>query len=360
MLVIYYYENKLNGKVYIGQTNDIEVRDGLHCRSKVKTGIDGAIKKYGRPNFELTIVEIHDNDEQLNVAEIFWIAEMRKMLGKANVYNQTDGGEGIRGFKHSDASRKKMSDATKGRMAGENNPMFGKLHSDETRQKISLARIGKYAGENSPMYGKHLTEEQKKHLSDINTGKEHTEETKQKMSETRKGKGNGMFGKKHSEKTKALIAKSKENLSSETRQQMSESHKGWSPSEETRQQMSVRWIGDKNPNFGKPLSDITKQKLSEAMTGRTVSEEVKQKLSILFKGRKPSNYGKKASDETKQKLSELFSGENNPRAKLTRAQVVEIKRLLSENVAVKDLVTTYNVSGGIIRDIRSGRTWKQV
>ena len=38
---------------------------------------------------------------------------------------------------HSAESLKKMSDAKKGKMSGENNPMFGKHHSDEALKKMS-------------------------------------------------------------------------------------------------------------------------------------------------------------------------------------------------------------------------------
>ena len=51
------------------------------------------------------------------------------------------------------------------KMAGENNPMYGKAHSQETRDKIRAKCIGKYVGENNPNYGKHLSEEQKQNLS---------------------------------------------------------------------------------------------------------------------------------------------------------------------------------------------------
>ena len=57
-------------------------------------------------------------------------------------------------------------------MKGENNPFYGKKHTEETKQKISENRKGKCAGEEHPMYGKH-----------------HTEESLQKISQNRRGKG---------------------------------------------------------------------------------------------------------------------------------------------------------------------------
>lgn len=57
MIDIYIYENLINGKVYIGQTNNLKRRDWAHisCQNK-SMPIDLAIKKYGRQNFSLNII----------------------------------------------------------------------------------------------------------------------------------------------------------------------------------------------------------------------------------------------------------------------------------------------------------------
>ena len=47
----------------------------------------------------------------------------------------------------------------------------GKKRSEETRRKMSEAMKGKHTGENNPFYGKHLSEEQKKKLSEAHKGK---------------------------------------------------------------------------------------------------------------------------------------------------------------------------------------------
>ena len=43
---------------------------------------------------------------------------------------------------------------------------LGKHHSEETRKKLSDAHKGKQVGENNPFYGKHHSEESKKKMSD--------------------------------------------------------------------------------------------------------------------------------------------------------------------------------------------------
>ena len=49
--------------------------------------------------------------------------------------------------------------------SGENNHMYGKHHSEETRRKISEARKGKCTGENNPNYRNHFSEETRKKMS---------------------------------------------------------------------------------------------------------------------------------------------------------------------------------------------------
>ena len=64
-----------------------------------------------------------------------------------------------------------------------------------------------------------------------------------------------------------------------------------SHTEETKQKMSELKKGEKNPNYGKTPSESTKQKISESkkgkkspMYGKTHSESTKQKLSESLKG----------------------------------------------------------------------------
>ena len=83
-------------------------------------------------------------------------------------------------------------------VAGERNGMYGKHHSEEAREKIRQSRLGNQ-----------INEEQRDKIRQFRTGKKWTEEQKQLMSERRKGKtvgeNNGMYGRKHSEETRAKI-----------------------------------------------------------------------------------------------------------------------------------------------------------
>ena len=50
----------------------------------------------------------------------------------------------MKGKHLSEETRKKMSEANKGKQAGENNPMYGKHHSEETKKKMREAHKGKH------------------------------------------------------------------------------------------------------------------------------------------------------------------------------------------------------------------------
>jgi NUMOD3 motif/GIY-YIG catalytic domain len=230
---IYAYENKINGKMYIGQTIDLNDRDKTHIKASRKTkvpliGFDKALKIYGRSNFDFWTIDIVDTEEKADETEIFWIAEMRRLLGRKNVYNVADGGKcGFRGGKHTEETKQKMSESR----SGENNPWFGKNHTDETKQLLSLLKKG--------------------------TIHQVSEETRQKLSLINSGENHPMFG-KH-------------------------------PSIETRNKMSILRTGSGNAMFGKTHSDETKSKISEKAKGRKVDDKVKEHLSIKFQGENGPN-----------------------------------------------------------------------
>jgi len=113
------------------------------------------------------------------------------------------------GYKHSDESRKKMSDVKIGLQAGDKNPFFGKNHSAETRKRLSEANLG----ENHPFFGQKHSDETLRKMSEANKrimlGKNHSDETLRKMSEAQKGENNSMFGKNHSAETRKRMSDAK-------------------------------------------------------------------------------------------------------------------------------------------------------
>lgn len=92
---IYKITNNVNGKVYIGQTiQTIKERFYQHCATKcsdsvLNMAIHKAIKKYGKSNFTIEVIEEVDKDS-LNDREKFWIEYYNSYN---NGYNSTRGGQ---------------------------------------------------------------------------------------------------------------------------------------------------------------------------------------------------------------------------------------------------------------------------
>ena len=167
MIGIYKITNKLNGKVYIGQSIDIDTRWKQHINAKDDMLIHKSIQKYGAKNFSFKVL-LECPAEMLND----WERDMISLYDciSPNGYNLTEGGGGC---KCSEETRLKMSEAKKGK------PSWNKgiPCSEETRLKMSEAKKGY-----------HISEEQKRKISEANKGHHVSEEHKRKLSETLKGR----------------------------------------------------------------------------------------------------------------------------------------------------------------------------
>lgn len=91
---IYKATNTLNGKVYIGKTNNFEERKKHHerCYEKDDCSFHRAIQKYGKENFEWKIIDSTDSYNMSSVLEKRYIEEYDSYHG--NGYNMTKGGDG--------------------------------------------------------------------------------------------------------------------------------------------------------------------------------------------------------------------------------------------------------------------------
>lgn len=100
MIGIYCITNLINGKKYIGQSNNVEKRWGKHRKSPFNSKNESynspfyqAIRKYGLDNFSFEIIE-ECKIEELDEKEIYWISFYQTFppdLGKG--YNLTPGGD---------------------------------------------------------------------------------------------------------------------------------------------------------------------------------------------------------------------------------------------------------------------------
>lgn len=158
--LIYKIINKINGKIYVGKTNDFNRRMAEHKRANLY--VDKAIRKHGWENFIVEVLEECETPEQLNEREIFWIAELNSK--SPNGYNLTDGGDGGK------------------TCSGENSPCFGRHHTAETRARMSLSHMGKKNSEEA------RDKISKRQLGNKNAlGHRHTAESRAKMAAANKG-----------------------------------------------------------------------------------------------------------------------------------------------------------------------------
>ena len=89
---IYKFTNKINGKIYIGQSVNIDRRITEHFCRHDGTPFHLALEKYGKENFIIEILE-ECKPEELNEKEKYYISlynSENKQIG----YNRTCGGEG--------------------------------------------------------------------------------------------------------------------------------------------------------------------------------------------------------------------------------------------------------------------------
>lgn len=98
---VYKFTNKVNGKVYIGKTLDLERRKREHkSRSNnPKYYFGREIKKHGWDNFEIEILIDNISEDKMNDLEINYIRVHKSNNSKFG-YNCTLGGEGVSGYNY--------------------------------------------------------------------------------------------------------------------------------------------------------------------------------------------------------------------------------------------------------------------
>lgn len=150
---IYSITNEINGKSYIGKTNDLVRRWKEHCYGKGNTSIlNKAIKKYGLEHFVFDIVaqipfdSVEELNDVLKQLEVYYIGIYDTFNGG---YNATIGGDGISYYHHSEDTKKKMSESQKGRIFTEEHKakcglaFKGHHHTKEARESIRQALLNR-------------------------------------------------------------------------------------------------------------------------------------------------------------------------------------------------------------------------
>lgn len=133
--IIYKATNKINGKIYIGQTTrsfDRRIAEHRYYALSGKgnaTYFHSAIRKHGQENFVWEIIAECNSLEELNKAEVEMV---KKYDTFGNGYNLDSGGKIRTEFRHTEEAKEKIS---KGNM--------GQKRTMETRNKMSKAHKGK-------------------------------------------------------------------------------------------------------------------------------------------------------------------------------------------------------------------------
>ena len=171
---VYKITCKVNNKIYIGQTiESLTQRFNRHMgyqKDEHDTKFYIAIRKYGKDNFYIELLEEVSNQNELDKREYYWIC-FYDSVNKG--YNTKDcigkcGGDTL----STHPNKKLISEKLRKSKLGDKNPM-----------RIN----GGLKGERNGMYGKHLTEEQKMHISKKLKGRTRSIEACKKTSESLKG-----------------------------------------------------------------------------------------------------------------------------------------------------------------------------
>jgi len=196
---IYQIRNTLNGKIYIGSSNNKHIRWGSH-KSQLKRNchhskyLQNAWNKYGKKYFVFEMLEILEDEEDLHSVEQAYLD---------NLQPEYNVGKCVR------------------------SAMIGRTHTEEAREKLRLANLG------------HVV----------------TEETRKKIGDANRGERNGMWGKKMSDEAKKKIGKS--------RLGKLHHYFGKTLSKEHKQKLSISLSGNNNPMWGKTHSTSVREYLSE-------------------------------------------------------------------------------------------------
>jgi group I intron endonuclease len=143
-----------SGKAYIGKDEYFPNRMHSHRRiaenpRKVEhnSPLHKAIRKYGWDKMIVEMVDITSRSaKELKRRERIWIWLNNS---KHKGYNQTFGGEGTEGFRHSDETKEKLRQMKLGKKMSEDfcralsQRMLGRKHSEGTKQKIAEGNRGR-------------------------------------------------------------------------------------------------------------------------------------------------------------------------------------------------------------------------
>jgi group I intron endonuclease len=187
---IYKITNKINGKLYIGETEEknpqkrwkghiYSIREGRGCPL-----LRSAFQKYGEENFTFEVILECRKSERF-VLEEQKIKEFNTLV--PNGYNATIGGMGggFRGKKHSEETKKKMAKATAECYAAMTTERKEEIKNKIVANSKSIKMTSEYRQKmRNQNLGKKLSEETRAKISNSLKNSILKEETRKKISES--------------------------------------------------------------------------------------------------------------------------------------------------------------------------------
>ena len=181
---VYVHINKLNEKKYVGITSrDVNIRWANGHGYSDRLPIGRAIRKYGWNNFIHLILYSDLSEDKAKEIEKEFIAKWKTQDPEFG-YNVCAGGDGVKGWKPSEETRRKISESAKKRV-GELNPNYGHRWTPEMRAAASIRqRRENLSAETLRRMSEAAKERNKKYGANFQ-GKHHSDETKRRLSEAK-------------------------------------------------------------------------------------------------------------------------------------------------------------------------------
>jgi group I intron endonuclease len=337
---VYKITNLINGKVYIGKTNDLKKRWSAHkCDAKKPqkrkhAPILAAINKYGVENFSMESVEITNTNKKVLKLERKWIKAFRKK--GYDIYNVSDGGESPPHY----IGNKNPSAKINPEIVGMIRYLLDKGYKSIDLSKvlkitaaiISYVKLNKTWQHIDPSFKVKPSDETLHELNEhiankpnTRLGKKHTEETKKKISGANKGKPSPNKGKSMSELQKLKISK-------------------------TRRAAKIS-VGASNPKA--KLNEQQVIQIIELLKKDVAQRDIASMFNIDTSTVSNIRVGKTWSHlKESSRMERMY--------KLTEENVRTIKQLLHNNIELRAIANQFNVSTTTIRDIRTGKTWSHI
>ena len=173
---IYMWTNKINKKIYIGQSNELSNRfknyfNFSYINSNINLTINRALIKYGYSKFSLSILEYCDKSDLLT-REQFYLDKLNPQYNILKIAGSS------LNLKQSLVTKAKISKSLKGIYVKDKSALIGNLHTEETKKLMSLKKLK----ESNPLIGKTHSAKSKELMKQKALSSKHSENTKLKMS----------------------------------------------------------------------------------------------------------------------------------------------------------------------------------